>query len=253
MFNPATFLRDLKRKIIADKYSRKYENYFVVDGIKFYVPLTIEPNIRYILAKGRSYESDEIRFLKRILEEGVNVVELGGSLGIVSGITRSIIGPLAKHIIVEANPELINICKNNACIHSNTTETEIICKAVSYAPTAKVGFTKGINSHTGRISKLSDEVYYEVEKVELRTLVEKLPGGVPYVLICDIEGAEYDMFKKEHRDTFKNLSFAVIGMRTRIYRSLGLNEEDFFNMLSEKGLKILDRSGDVLLFKGPAK
>ena len=38
-----------------------------------------------------------------------------------------------------------------------------------------------------------------------------------------------DMFKKEHRDTFKNLSFAVIGMRTRIYRSLGLNEEDFFN------------------------
>ena len=61
------------------------------------------------------------------------------------------------------------------------------------------------------------------------------------------------MLKNEDRATFKNLSFAVIGMRSRIYKSLGLKEEDFFNILSEKGLKILDRSGDVLLFKGPAK
>lgn len=252
MLNPAIYLRDLKRKFIANKYSRKYDNIFMVGGIKFLVPVSIEPNIRYVLAKGRDYEVEEIRFLKRILQTGMNVVELGGSLGIVSGIVRSIIGPMAKHIIVEANPELINICKGNACVNSKTTETEVICKAVSYSSKAKVGFTKGINSHTGRLSNTSDKVYYEVEKVKLRALVEKLSDKDSYVLICDIEGAEYDMFKKEPKDTFSNLSFAIIGMRSRIYKSLGLKEDDFFNILTEKGLKILDRSGDVLLFKGPA-
>jgi len=202
MLNPATYLRDLKRKLIADQYSRKYENLFIVDGMKFLVPISIEPNIRYVLAKGRDYEVEEIRFLKRILKTGMNVVELGGSLGIVSGIVRSIIGPIAKHIIVEANPELINICIDNACGNSKTTETEVICKAVSYSSKAKVGFTKGINSHTGRLSGVSDKVYYEVEKVKLRALIEKLSEKDPYVLICDIEGEEYEMFKKEPKDTF---------------------------------------------------
>ena len=55
-----------------------------------------------------------------------------------------------------------------------------------------------------------------------------------------------DMFKKEHRDTFKNLSFAVIGMRTRIYRSLGLNEEDFFNNWKSYGNTINEHNVNTL-------
>ena len=252
MINPATYIRDLKRRFIADKYSKKYKNIFFIDGIKFFVPISVEPNIRYILAKGRGYEVDEIRFLKRILRTGMNVIELGGSIGIVSGIVRNIIGPDSKHIIVEANSELISICKHNANPKATTFGTEVICKALAYSVKDKVGFKKGTNSHTGRLCNTGENADQEIDKIELHTLVKKLSDTDSYVLICDIEGAEYDMFRIEAKDTFKNLSFAVIGMRSRIYKSLGLKEDEFFNILSSKGLQILDRSGDILLLKGPA-
>jgi len=61
------------------------------------------------------YEKSEIRFINKYLSEyrNCNILELGGSLGIVSCIISKNISKTQHLTIVEANPELVPIIKSN--------------------------------------------------------------------------------------------------------------------------------------------
>ena len=113
-----TKIRDFKRQYFARKYTEKYGDKFLINGLEVIIPKTVSPNIRYLLAKGRPYEVDEIELVSSVLRQGNNVLELGGSLGLLSRVIRNKIGPLAQHLIVEADPNLISICRKNAIIDS---------------------------------------------------------------------------------------------------------------------------------------
>lgn len=62
----------------------------------------------------QKYERDEAAMIMRHLPSGLPVIELGGSLGVVSRLLRSRLKPETPHLIVEANFDLIAICKANA-------------------------------------------------------------------------------------------------------------------------------------------
>ena len=72
-----TLIRDLKRGYVAEKYRKKNGDTYTVHGLQVTAPEHISPGIRYILAKGRPYEADEIKLVVSILKKDTNVIELG--------------------------------------------------------------------------------------------------------------------------------------------------------------------------------
>ena len=106
---------DIRRNIQLELYRLIRGPSFAVHGVSVEVPRSVGIELRYNLMRER-YENDEAELIRKYVSRGCNVVELGGSLGIVSRVIRDTIGPGAVHIVVEANPDLVEICAQNAIV-----------------------------------------------------------------------------------------------------------------------------------------
>src|SRR4051794_25130001 len=72
----------------------------------------VKPSTKAALFWG-FYESAERRFVTRYLRRDLDVVELGGSIGVVSSLIASRLEGHARLISVEANPGLIDVLSSN--------------------------------------------------------------------------------------------------------------------------------------------
>ena len=244
-----TLFRDLKRRHYAERYRRRNGDTFEVYGHTVTIPPTVDPNIRYILAKGRPYEAEEVAFAQTVLRPGDPVIELGGSLGVVSRVIRELIGPDAPHVIVEANPDLVPICRANA---GGRDKTEIINAAIAYTGEAEVVFARGENAHAGHLATKGDPDTFSAPVIRLGDVVARLPSDAQFTLVSDIEGGELQMFADEPAETFERLAHAVIEIHPRAFQQASSSEDDFMRLTRDKGLVLLDRKADVALFRGPA-
>lgn len=247
----ATWFRDAKRRRFAERYRRKNGDVYQAYGMDLTVPETVEPNVRYILAKGRPYESEEAHYIQQVLSNGHSVIELGGSLGVISRVIRRAIGPDAHHTVVEANPDLALICAGNAT--RNATEGAMILHqaAVAYTDQPTIAFQRGDTAHDGQLAKEGDPNTFEAPVKSLAELVAELPAG-PFTLVSDIEGGEYPMFMEEPAETFARVSHAIIEIHPKAFAMFGGSEEAFFDAATAKGLILIERRADVILMKGPA-
>jgi len=75
-------------------------------GVPVHVPKGIPWDIYKQLLRGQ-YEKAEQQLIAKHLNPQVPVLELGGSIGVVSAYIGFILEPPTPHIIVEANPKLI--------------------------------------------------------------------------------------------------------------------------------------------------
>lgn len=248
----ATKFRDWKRKLVAESYRRKNGDLFERDGALLTIPAHIHPNIRYLLAKGRPYEAEETEFFKQVAKVGTPVIELGGSLGVVSAMIRTVIGPDAKHIIVEAKPDLVEICRKNASLAAASGATEVLQGAVAYTDAPTVRFASGENEHAGHIAEDGDTSGFDAPVIRLQELVAKMPNNRPHILMCDIEGGELDMIQHEPAATFQNTSHAIMEIHPDSFAAQGSSETAFLDAMADKGFTSQTRLRDVILFKGPA-
>ena len=248
----ATKFRDWKRKLIAERYRRKNGDLFERGGALLTIPAHIHPNIRYLLAKGRPYEAEETAFFKQVAKTGTPVIELGGSLGVVSAMIRTVIGPDARHVIVEAKPDLAEICRQNASLAATQGATEVIQGAIAYTDAKAVRFASGENEHAGHIAEDGDTDGFDAPVIRLAELVAKMPKELPHVLMCDIEGGELDMIRHEPAATFQNTSHAILEIHPGSFIAQGSSETAFFDLMADKGFTSQSRLRDVILFKGPA-
>jgi FkbM family methyltransferase len=248
-----TVLRDLKRRYVAEKYRKKNGDTYRVHGLEVTVPGHISPGIRYILAKGRPYEADEIKLVVSILKKGANVIELGGSIGLLSRVIRNKIGPTATHFIIEADPSLIDTCRQNSEIGSENGKTKVLHAAVAYVDTPTLAFKKGKTAHTGKIATSGEKDSIQVPAVRLKELIQKVPKGEDLILVSDIEGAEYEMFEKESREVFSNFSYAIIEIDPKSFQNLNKSEAEFEKIIVEKGFSLIRREENVLLLRGSQK
>lgn len=248
-----TKIRDFKRQYFASKYAEKYGDKFLINGLEVIIPKTVSPNIRYLLAKGRPYEVDEIELVSSVLRHGNNVLELGGSLGLLSRVMRNKIGPLAQHLIVEADPNLISICRKNAIIDSEKGKTEVLHRIVAYSREQSIAFEVSETAHSGKIADKNAKNTIQVGAITLSQLLEKMSEKKELVLVSDIEGAEYEMFQTEPRETFCKLSKVIVEIHPKQFMALGKSEEGFLKILREKGLSIIKRRENVLLLECPTK
>ena len=59
------------------------------------------------------YETAELRFVQRYLPSDLDVVELGGSIGVVASQIARRLEPGRQLISVEANPQIVNLLREN--------------------------------------------------------------------------------------------------------------------------------------------
>lgn len=148
------------------------------------------------------YENAERRAIAERMLTNLPVIELGASIGFLSVLIAKRV-QCKSQIAVEANPRLIPVLKctfaENDCAH-----VQIVPKAIDYSGLTTVPFSVSFNSVSSHVGMSNEKNYKEVQNVETITLgqiIEQFGIEKEYVLVCDIEGAEYELIMGEGEDS----------------------------------------------------
>lgn len=121
MRSPATLVPDFVRRslpstrsnyvagLLFDLFVREYR----VDDLKFVVPMDLTTRQFRSRFFFRNYEHEEQSLIKRYLAADATVLELGACIGIVSCITNKLLNKPERHVVVEANPHLVETLELN--------------------------------------------------------------------------------------------------------------------------------------------
>lgn len=239
-------LKNLRRRLrlwTARMRGKDIEN-FSPHGVLISIPFGLDIELSYHLLKGKPYEAAEARMIRDHLTYGMQVIELGGSLGVISALIRGMIGPDPIHVIVEANPALAETCAKNAKQGAAADRTVFIGAAVDYSGTKTVNFDFGHNAHVG---KVGGNRGVEVPAVTLTQLIQHLPQGA-YALICDIEGAEKQLFENE-RTALDRADVVIIELHPSLYPDGEADQARIITMILEAGLGQIAVDENVFYFK----
>jgi len=143
------------------------------------------------------YERPEREAVRRFVDPGLPVVEFGGSIGVVSCLTNRKLRDPRRHVVVEANPELVPLLLRNR--DRNRCRFTVLARLVAYgrkeAPFYANSANFVIGSATAREAGPCVDVS-NVETINLRSILEQECFD-RCTLICDIEGGESELFRHE--------------------------------------------------------
>jgi len=141
-----------------------------------------------------TYEQPERIAIKKFLDPDLPAVEFGGGVGVVSCLTNKRLRHPENHVVVEANPDLIEVIERNR--DRNGCRFAIVNRALAYGA-EEIDFYQGGNFLTGSLMAAAGR------KVTARaaTLQEVLAQYRFEMinLICDVEGEEVQLVRNELR------------------------------------------------------
>ena len=225
-----------QKLFLAGAYLSLFKKKAVLDGATFHIPFD-KTDIQF---RGRfaldTYEKDERRFLKSHLDRDATVLELGACLGVVACITNKLLDNKNKHVVVEANPEMIewierNRAENNGgfqvehCMVTNQKENEFYIHDLIVGGSAMRKTPKKVTVPGKTIEELEKD-----HRLKFDTL------------IMDIEGGEVQ-FIEENKEKLKQ--FRKIFMEVHTFDNILTEEQvqEAENTLKEIGFELLIRSG----------
>ena len=199
------------------------------------------------------YEAGEIRFIHKYYSGNTDVIELGGSMGIVTSHLASILKAGRKLITVEANPFLEKTLLSNVSRYINKeSEFTILTKAIAYHSSEVALHITGNSTETTALNLGNngndDEVI--VKSIKLSDIILKF-NLIDYTLVCDIEGSEIELLKNE-----------TVGLENCIEMFIELHETtteegmistDKLKEIIEKvhKFRFVQSNGPVMYFKRP--
>ena len=168
-------------------------NRVVLDDCRFTLahPLVTDA-MRARIVRGR-YERSERELLDKWLDPDAPVIECGGGLGIVAVlVNRRLIRP-RQHLVVEANPCLIQLLERQKAL--NGAAFTVLHGAIDYSGSIVASFNVNDDFISGRLDSQSS-CSVAVPALTLRALIEQQPyqGAT---LICDIEGTETELIEHD--------------------------------------------------------
>jgi FkbM family methyltransferase len=228
---------------------------FRFHGIDVFVPNSVGVTARYKVLRGR-YELQEIMAIKKYLGSEFDVVELGGSIGVISAFISSILNrgifmphPVSvKHIVVEANPSILEVLRRNLIGAGGVTH--ILNSAISYDPDGEVvdfWYTEADNLLGSVQNPDPRAVFYSAPAMTLSDLL-KVEGVSTYSLVCDIEGGELDIFLKD-TEALRSCQLAIVELHPSAFHRSGASVESILEGARRAGLSKVDQFGDVYVFK----
>lgn len=205
-----------------------------VDSCTFSVDapaISREVKSRFLLNR---YEKKEREALDRFLDPTLPVIELGASLGIVACLTNKKLADPSQHMVVEANPHLIDILSRNKA--KNGCSFEVLHGAVSYNG-EQTKFYLNESFVSGSANDETDR-FVTVPTITLADVIDRSGFG-RCTLISDIEGAEVDLVQKEGSVLARNVSTIILEIHPLItgYDSARSMLQDFRKLGFEERFK----------------
>ena len=196
----------------------------------------------------RAYESAEYRFTKRYLPRDIDVVELGGSIGVISCTLRRHIASNRSLTVVEADSRLARVLRRNLVLNGCEQGTTVREVAIAYGGADTVQFTTGASSVSGRIAD-ANAIPGTVVEVPARTLRQVVveAGVTEYALISDVEGVEWDVLDND-LDTLAGAR--VLIMETHARAGSGSHDAFIARLLATGRFTLLAQHGAVVALKG---
>jgi len=185
----------------------------------------------------QKYEIQEFNLIQKYFQPNIDVVEFGGGIGFISCIIGKKINPLNKHIVVEPNPFLLRLLNSNRIL--NSCSFEILNRAYSSTP----GFvTLDVSGpfESSRIDINSSDTV-QIESITLRDIIDQFVLD-QFLLIIDIEGAEFDLLKQEFDTLVHHCPLILIE-----FHDQGLSRVKFVSKLESAGYSSFE-NGDVYTF-----
>lgn len=151
----------------------------------------IIPVIKWFMQYGL-YENSERKLFSKHFPGDMPIIELGAGIGVVACISNRYLTVPAKHIVVEANPNIIEHLERNRKI--NHSQFKIINAALSYEKdrvnfnVRRIFLASSIKKNTTRS--------VAVPAITLQKIAESANFNI-FNLICDIEFSEVQLIKHE--------------------------------------------------------
>ena len=240
MPNPITVLR---KNIAIGWHLRANDGEFVHRGLHLQIPSSVKRDVRHMIVS-ENYENEEFELITKWLPRDLPVIEFGGCLGVVSAHIRRSISPDVQLIVVEANPDIVDVCEDNAKRPSPDSPTKVICGAIAYG-VKEVSFQMRRNLHVSRIAD-EGEGNFVCPAFTLGNIVEQLPNEGPFALVCDIEGGEYEMMAAD-TSVLARCQTAIVETHASQFDDPKSKTEALIADAASAGLSLVDQIGDVIV------
>lgn len=212
-------------------------------GMRVDVSADVSPSIKASIF-WEIYESAEIRFVEKYLAPGLDVVELGSSLGIVSiAVARK---EPKRMLCVEANTALVNTIRRNLSAHAPMMDVTIINRAIDYSSNETVEFTIGESNLVSSLARTGHRTI-SVSTVTLAGLLSS-NGISDYVLVMDIEGAEAGIITRDLA-SLNACRMIIAELHESMNKGPKMNVDDLARSIVLSGFSIIDRRGSVFVFR----
>lgn len=249
-----TLRRRLEHSPLTGRLVELRGNVVSVEGLRFSVDsAAIAPAAKAPFVYG-SYESAERRLLRDHLDPSLPVVELGGSIGVVSCLTNRRLHDPAAHVVVEANPALLPLLHANR--ERNGCEFSVVHAALSYGASrvsfgAASNFTAGsASSHPAATGEAEPPDAVTVPAMTLRQILDDATVS-RCTLVCDVEGAEWAMVAQDAEVLRERVAALVIELHPE--PGGGRPIEALVEQISALGFVELERRRETFVFQGPSE
>ncbi len=223
----------------------RHGGHFDFHGRTVRLPRGTKLGIRHAIVSD-AYEAAERDLIKQHMPSHLPVIELGGSLGLVSGFISEQLNTEVDHLIVEANPALLDACRANATTERRADKTQVIQKAIAYDATV-VRLHASTNAHTSRLGDDTTPGNVDVPACKLADLLPQIDDSAGYALVSDIEGAEFELFKHDP-DALKSCQLALVEVHPDVFESQRRSLAEFLELVRGCGFKQIDHVDNVYAF-----
>jgi FkbM family methyltransferase len=194
------------------------------------------------------YESQEISLISKIPNlSKMSVLELGGCLGVLAVIVNKKLDDPNKHIVIEANPKLINNLEHNRNIN-NAKFTILNALISNNSNDVFYSYDKVVAGSSHRMDdREENKTQHKVNVITLPNLMKKFDIKFDVILI-DIEGGELQFLQEL---LCFNIFIKYIMVEIHEFIMYAGYEQECLDVLNKLGLKLIAKDGISFLFSRP--
>lgn len=192
------------------------------------------------------HEIDERALVERWLPKNLPVVEFGGGLGVVSCMVNRLLERPERHVVVEANPFLLDLLTINRNL--NRCSFQILNRVLTYGA-EMAEFSLDSSFVSSRVGGSSGSMV-SVPTTSLEGILNEA-GFEQCSVVCDIEGAEIQLVEHEIDVIRRRAPFLLVELHPK---TVGQDAVDrMIASLRDAGYRIQDKSGQnvALVRDGP--
>jgi FkbM family methyltransferase len=223
-------LKDGLKGLFIDK-----TKFFNLYGLQFKFP---KSNLWDYGRNFRGYELSEKSLIRKYIKKNDIVLELGGSVGVISCVLNKILSNNKNHVVVEPNPNLIPFLKINKERNSCGFNIDQCIVSNSFSEIDFYVYDNYLSSSVFNSNNLKGEKH-TVKSFTISHLCNKYKLKFNSV-VMDIEGHEYDFLSENNLNEFNKM---IIEFHPNI---LGKEKMDLCEeILVNNSFKMTEKKGSV--------